>query len=247
VAGLIHAMTLLLIMLLFADWAEWIPLPALAGILLSVAYNMSEWRMFKRLFRSPPSDVLVLLTTFSLTVLIDLAVALQVGIVLASLLFMRRMATLSEAGYVPGLLDEENSDNDPRAVPGEELPPEVEVFRVQGALFFGAASAFKDALGRVEKPPRILILRMRDVLAVDATGLRALEELWEKARRDGTSVVLSGVRPQPREAMERAGLLAELGPENVHADIQGAVARMHQILGKRSVEVGGTGAAEGRD
>lgn len=231
VAGMVHALVLLAILLFFGEQAARIPMAALAGILLVVAWNMGEWEHFLHLFRSPRSDVAVLLTTFLLTVLVDLTVALQAGIVLAALLFLRRMATTSEAGYVTGSLSETEDPDDPLAISRREVPPGVEVFEVKGALFFGAATKFRDALGSVETPPRVLVLRLRHVLSVDATGLRAVEVLLDECRRKGTALVLSGVHAQPLVALERSGLLARIGAENAHPDIDAALARAREILG----------------
>lgn len=232
IAGMVHAVTLLLILLFFGKWASLVPMAALAGILLVIAYNMSEWRLFVRLFRSPRSDVLVLLATFGLTVLVDLTVALQVGIVLASFLFMRRMALITDAGYVRGMLGEGEEDaRESAKLDALEIPPGVEQFKVYGTLFFGAASKFKDALRRVEAPPKVLILRLRDVLAIDATGLRALEDVVESAHRQGTKLLLTGVHPQPLAAMERAGLLERIGGDAVVADLAAAVERARGIVG----------------
>jgi SulP family sulfate permease len=228
VAGMVHALTVLGILFALAPLAGLIPMAALAGVLFMVAYHMSEWRMFVKLFRSPKSDILVMLTTFLLTVLVDLVVALQTGIVLAAFLFMRRMAELSEAAYVKDMMAE-GEGLDPKMA--EPLPHGVEVFQVHGTLFFGAASKFKDAMRRVEKPPRILILRLREVLAIDATGLRALEDVLDKAKADGTQVLLTGVQTQPRSVLARAGILTRLGEENVVPDFRSAVERAKAILG----------------
>jgi SulP family sulfate permease len=233
VSGMVHAAVLLLILLFFGEQAARIPMAALAGILLVVAWNMGEWEHFLHLFRSPRSDVAVLLTTFVLTVLVDLTVALQAGIVLAALLFLRRMATTSEAGYVTGSLSETEDPDDPLAISRREVPAGVEVFEVKGALFFGAATKFRDALGSVEAPPKALILRLRHVLSVDATGLRAIEVLLDECRRKGTTLVLSGVHAQPLVALERSGLLARIGPENALPDIDAALARTREIVGAR--------------
>jgi SulP family sulfate permease len=230
VAGMVHAVVLLAILLFFGEQAARIPMAALAGILLVVAWNMGEWEHFLHLFRSPRSDVAVLLTTFGLTVLVDLTVALQAGIVLAALLFLRRMATTSEARYVTGSLSETEDPDDPLAISRREVPPGVEVFEIKGALFFGAATKFRDALGAVESPPRVLILRLRHVLSVDATGLRAIEVLLDECRRKSTTLVLSGVHAQPLVALERSGLLARIGAENAHGDIDAALARARAIL-----------------
>jgi SulP family sulfate permease len=222
---------LLVIATFLGDVAGRIPLAALAGILLVVAWNMSEWRVFVYLFRSPRSDVAVLLVTFGLTVMVDLAVAIQAGMVLAAFLFMRRMALISDAGPMRQALAEEDEADDPEAIGRLDVPPGVEVFEVYGALFFGAASKFKDAVRRVERRPDVLILRMRHVLAIDATGLRALDDLLDKTRRDGTTLVLSGVHAQPLVALERSGLLGRIGEENVHANIQDALARAQRLAG----------------
>jgi SulP family sulfate permease len=231
IAGIVHAATLLVIATFLGDVAGRIPLAALAGILLVVAWNMSEWRVFVYLFRSPRSDVAVLLVTFGLTVMVDLAVAIQAGMVLAAFLFMRRMALISDAGPMRQALAEEDEADDPEAIGRLDVPPGVEVFEVYGALFFGAASKFKDAVRRVERRPDVLILRMRHVLAIDATGLRALDDLLDKTRRDGTTLVLSGVHAQPLVALERSGLLGRIGEENVHANIQDALARAQRLAG----------------
>jgi SulP family sulfate permease len=233
-AGIVHAATLLVIATFLGGTAGLIPLPALAGILLVVAWNMSEWRVFAGLFRSPRSDVMVLLVTFGLTVLVDLSVAIQTGMVLAAFLFMRRMALISDAGPMRRELAEDDDADDPDATARLDVPHGVEIFEVYGALFFGAASKFKDAVRRVERPPPVLILRMRNVLAIDATGLRALEDLLDKTRRDGTVLVLSGVHAQPLVALERSGLLERIGEDNVHGHIRAALARARSLVGAPS-------------
>lgn len=232
IAGMIHAAVLLLILLFFGRWAGLIPMAALAGILVVVAYHMSEWRLFVRLFRSPKSDVLVLLSTFALTVFVDLTVAIQVGVVLAALLFMRRMAAVTEARFVTNMLkvDEEEEPDDPGSLSQREVPPGVEVFEVNGPFFFGAADKFKRSLSRVERSPRVLILRMRHVLSLDATALRALEDVLAQTRREGTMLVLSGVHAQPLVVLERAGVLEAVGEENVVGSIDEALERARQIL-----------------
>ncbi|TFH20311.1 MAG: sulfate permease [Myxococcales bacterium] len=231
VAGIVHAVTLLLIVIFFASQARLIPLAALAGILMMVAYNMSEWRVFVHLLRSPRSDILVMTVTFALTVLVDLTVALQAGMVLAALLFMRRMAELSQARYVtrrdssavPG-------EEDPNAIELKDVPDGVEVFEVQGAFFFGATSKFKDAIGLIDRPPRVLVLRLRDVPTIDATALRAIEDLVAKTERDGTVLVLSGAAGQPLSVLERAGLVDRIRRANVCPDIDAALARARELI-----------------
>ncbi|MCK6620840.1 MAG: sulfate permease [Calditrichaceae bacterium] len=236
VAGITHALTVLLIMLFFGKLAALIPMATLAAILIMVAYNMSEWHLFVKLFRSPKSDILVLLASFLLTVLIDLTVAIEVGIVLAAFLFMHRMATVTQTGYVTESLREEEEGDDPLALSKREVPEGVEVFEIYGPFFFGAADQFKDALRVVERIPKVLILRIRHVFAMDATALRALEDVYEKSRKDGTVLVLSGVHAQPLMALERSGLLERIGEENVHLNIDDALNRARAILGLPPVE-----------
>jgi len=186
-----------------------IPMATLAGILIVVAYNMSEWRAFLRLFHGPRSDVLVLLTTFALTVAIDLTVAIQVGVVLAALLFMRRMAEVTQVRALREIVDYEASEAGDG--PASPLPAGVEVFEINGSFCFGAARKFTETLLSLQSAPEVVILRMRHVLAMDATGLEALEEVAARFRRRGTALLLSGVHAQPLVVMERSGALDRLG------------------------------------
>lgn len=248
IAGIIHALTLLLIMLFFGKWAALIPMATLAAILILVAYNMSEWHLFVKIFRSPRSDVAVLLTTFLLTVLIDLTVAIQIGVLLAAFLFMRRMAMVTQVGFVTTELkeiaeddeDEGSLESDPKAISKREVPPGIEVFEINGPFFFGATDKFKDALQRVAKPPKVLILRMRHVPAVDATGLRALEDVCERAQKEGTKIILSGIHRQPLHALRRSPLLEKIGKENIFRDIDRALFHAREILGLPSATISTT-------
>lgn len=226
-AGMIHALTLVVILTTVGRWVALVPMAVLAGILLVVAYNMSEWRLFLGLLRGPRSDVLVLLTTFGLTVLVDLTVAIQVGVVLAALLFMRRMAEVSEVRSVTEQLrgDAPGNGEEPRVA----VPERVEVFEVAGSFFFGAAQKFSETLVGIGAHPEVVILRMRSVPAMDATGLRALEEVWSRFRRQGTLLLLSGVQEQPRRVMERGGLLAKLGPDNLVPTFGEALERARSV------------------
>ena len=231
VAGIIHAITLLLIMLFFGKWAALIPMATLAGILAVVAWNMSEAHLFIKLFRGPKSDILVLVSTFLLTVLVDLTVAIQLGVVLAALLFMRRMAETTQVGYVTKMLSEEEDPDDPLSLKRRRVPEGVEVFEVAGPFFFGATDKFKNALGEVHERPKVLILRLRHVLALDATAMQALESVFTRARREHTTLILSGVHAQPLIALERSGLLDKIGEDNVHTNIDNALDRARTLLG----------------
>ena len=231
VSAIVHSLTLFFIMLFFGHWAALIPMPALAAVLIYVAYNMSEWQTFIQTLKSPKSDVAILITTFLLTVLIDLTVAIEVGVVLAAFLFMQRMASVTQVGFKTKDLNEEEDPEDPKSISKRVVPAGVEVFEIYGSLFFAAVDQFKDALRRIEKPPRVLILRMRHVLALDATGLKALEDLHQKMKRDRATLILSGVHSQPYIVMDQADFLDRLGRENVQPDIDTALERAREILG----------------
>src|SRR2546428_3308715 len=233
VAGMVHSATLLLITLFFGRWAGLIPLATLAAILLVVAYGMSEWRTFKAEFRAPKSDVAVLLTTFLLTVLVDLTMAIEVGMVLAAFLFMRRMAEVTNINALTHEFRDpvDDFESDPNAVRRRVVPRGVEVYEINGPFFFGAAEMFKDRLGRIVGKPKALILRMRHVPAIDSTALHALRDLVARSRKDGSLVVLSDVHAQPVVALERLGFLDEIGEENVTGHIDDALNRARAHLG----------------
>ncbi len=232
VAGIIHALTLLLITLFFGRWAELIPLAVLAGIVLMVAYHLSEWRVFVHELHAPRSDAIVMVTTFLLTLLVDLTVGIGVGMVLAAFLFMKRMSEVTnislvrrefeEAGAAPG--------DDQGAIYRRQIPPGVEVYEINGPFFFGAAEKFKQTLGEVAGKPRILVIRMRHVPAIDSTAMHALKDLVRRTRKQGTQVFLSDVHSQPLLALGRAGLLDEIGEENLFGDVDAALEAARQRL-----------------
>ena len=227
-AGIIHAITVLVIFIFLGPLAAHIPMAALAAILIMVAYGMSEWHLFFKLFSGPKSDIAVLLITFLLTVLVDLAVAIEVGIVLASFLFMRRMIAVTEVGFISR--DGEEDPDDPMAISKKQVPPGVEVFEINGPFFFGAADKFQRTIRDMKKRPKILILRMRHVPAMDVTGLKALEDLYYWTKKDGTKLVLSGVQEQPRKVITQSKFIDQIGPENVCDNIDLALIRSLSIL-----------------
>jgi SulP family sulfate permease len=233
IAGMTHAVVLLLILLFLGKYAALIPMPALAAILIVVAYNMSEWREFKDLLKGSKSDAVVLLATFLLTVLIDLTVAIQVGVLLATFLFMQRMSTATEVTQVTDTLRDED-ETQTRDISKLKVPPGVEVFEIYGSLFFGAIERFKDAMRSVEKRPKVLILRMRHVQTIDASGLHTLEELLESTRRRGIALIISAARPNVRDLMERTGFVEALGVENLCEDIYCAMERAQQFLARET-------------
>lgn len=229
VAGLVHAITLLFILMVFGKWAALIPIPTLAAILIMVAYNMSEWRMFIKLFHTPKSDVIVLLTTFFLTVFVDLTVAIQVGFVLAAFLFMKRMVEITEIEHVTSSIGLDEFEEDKEDI-SRVIPSEIAVFEINGPFFFGAANKFTTVLKDIYKGKKILILKMDHVPIVDATGLRAFEDIVDKIKKNKGSIVLSGVRPQPLEVFHTARLDRKIGEDNICKDIDESLARARQLL-----------------
>jgi len=228
VAGMTHALTLLLVTLFFGGYAAQIPLAVLAAILVVVAYHMSEWRTFRAELRMPKSDVAVLLTTFGLTVLVDLTVAIAVGMVLAAFLFIRRMASVTNVSVVSGDIDDDLA-LDPTDAWRKSIPQGVSIFEITGPFFFGAVETFRQTLDDLGEHPRVLIIRMRDVHALDSTGMHALRDVVHRSRRAGAEVILSDVQPQPRAALHAAGALDEIGAANVTVDIDDALARAYEL------------------
>lgn len=238
VAGLIHAVVLLLIMLFFGKYAGMIPLCVLGAILAVVAYNMSEWREFKAQLKMPKSDVIVLLTTFFLTVVFDLTVAIEIGMVLSAFLFMRRMASVTNMGILTREfeenLTEEYGDN---SIAGKDIPKYVLIYEVNGPFFFGAASKFKEAARIIEDRVKVFIMRLRNVPAIDSTGITTIEDFYEDCQKNKITLVLSGIHAQPLFAAEKAGLLEKIGIDNCCGNIDDALNRAREILGLEKQEV----------
>lgn len=223
IAGIIHAAVLLLILIFLGKWAVLIPMSCLAAILLIVAFHMSEWRHFINLFQAPRTDILVMLTTFGLTVFVDLTVAIEAGIVLSALLFMNRMSRLTETRNITRELTEDYDREDNLSLASRKVPEGVEVFEIYGPFFFGAANQFKDTLGLIKNPPKVLILRMRHVLSIDATALHALEDVITKTKKDGTKLIFSGVQPQLKSFLTQNGMVKKLKDVKILPDIDSAL------------------------
>jgi SulP family sulfate permease len=233
VAGIIHALTLLVITLVAGRWASLIPMATLAAILIVVAYHMSEWRTFRAELRSPKSDVAVLLTTFLLTVLVDLTVAIEVGMVLAAFLFIRRMAEVTNISQVTAALDDRAVDDaaDRDAVAQHAVPPGVEVYEISGPFFFGAVETFKDTLTNLGRKPAIIVIRMRHVLALDSTGMHALKDVAQRSRAEGTRVFLAEVHMQPLVALTGTAALDVIGKDNLFTTLDDALDAARRQLG----------------
>jgi SulP family sulfate permease len=238
-AGIVHALTLMLILVFGGRWAAKVPLAALAAILVIVSYHMSEWRSFAGLLRAPKSDIFVVVVTFALTVFVDLTVAVQVGVVASALLFMKRMAEVTQIEEITSEIRDSDATDDPdemthvhnrkRIVGGREIPKGVEIYQVNGPFFFGAADKLKDVMSEIAKPPKVFILRMHHVPAIDATGIHALEQMARKCRGQGTTLILTEMRQQPLRAIVRAHKLELFGRRNLAKTLDIALERAQEI------------------
>jgi SulP family sulfate permease len=215
----------LLIMLVFSKWAGLIPMSCLAGILIVVAYNMSEWRSFVSILKGSKYDILVLLTAFLLTVFVDLTVAIEVGMVFASMLFMQRMSKLSNIESVD--IDTDILEN------YSTLPKGVDVYEISGPFFFGAAQAYKETLKEIRGGSKVLILRMRHVPFIDSTGIHNFKEVIKDFRTRKVSIVLSGVRPEVRTELVKYGLTEMIGNDLVCDNFGEAVKKATEEIEKK--------------
>ncbi|WP_127127634.1 SulP family inorganic anion transporter [Pseudoflavitalea rhizosphaerae] len=225
VAGMVHALTLLLIILFAGQWAAMVPMATLAGILVMVAYNMSEWRNFRAITKGSGSDLAVLLTSFILTIMVDLTVAIEIGFLLAVFLFMRKLIQ-STSVKILSIDKEENGNAGILEKDHPKIPDGVEVFEVTGPLFFGAAYKFKDAIRVVGKPPRFLVIRMGNIPVIDATGINAIKEVHKEISKQGVKLILSEVtHEQVLNELKRSRLLFAIGKANVTKSFEAALKR----------------------
>jgi sulfate permease, SulP family len=230
VAGIVHALTILGIVLVAAPLARYIPLPVLSAVLIIVAMNMGEWHNFTRLRRWPKSDAVVYLVTFGLTVLADITVAVEWGMVLAAMLFIKRVSETTQITAV----DERALDLPPQdSLAGKDVPKGVLVYQLRGAFLFGAADKLENALMRLKQEPDVLILNLKLMMAMDATGLNALEELHAKLTRRGKCLLLSGGHTQPLIMMQKDGFIERLGAENACENLDAALQRAREVLAKK--------------
>ena len=230
VAGIVHAVVLLVIFLVLMPLAAYIPMSCLAGVLVIVSYNMSGWRTFLQLMKNPKSDIAVLFITFLLTVIFDLTIAIEVGLLIACLLFMRRMA---ETTQIKVIADEIDPNEETDAVVHEEhlvIPEGVEVYEINGPYFFGIANKFEELMAAMNDHPKVRIIRMRRVPFIDSTGIHNLQNLCEISHREGTHIVLSGVTPNVYAVLEHNGFCRLLGKDHICPNINVALERAAAIL-----------------
>jgi SulP family sulfate permease len=230
IAAIIHSLTVLAILVVAAPLAKNIPLAALSAVLVVVSLRMGEWHQFRRLKRWPKSDAAVFLCAFTLTVCIDLPTAVGASLILASALLVRQ---LSELTHIHPEEEVPEGGNNRQTIEGRQIPDGVMAFRVFGAFFFGAADKLETSLRRAGQLPDVLILRMRDVLALDATGLDALEDLLEKLRIKKKDLILCAPRSQPLFALTRSGFIGKIGEENICGNIDIALDRARKIIAER--------------
>lgn len=231
IAGITHAIVLLLIMLLFAPLAKLIPMACLAGILIVVSYHMSEWRQFKSLLRGNKLDVLILLVTFFLTVVFDLVLAIEIGIVLSSFVLMKRMSDSLKVQHVKDILQEDSGEAEflfEEELPA--LPKGVAIYEISGALFFGAAQAFQDTISSMQSNPKVLILRIRNVPFIDATGIYRLKEIVKQLESEKVTVLLSGANSQVKSDLEKADIYSVLKKENFLPNVNESLVRAEEII-----------------
>lgn len=235
VAGMIHALTLFLIVFFFAPIVSQIPLAALAAILFMVAWNMSEIHHFIHLLKAPMGDVVILVTTFLLTVFVDIVVAISLGMVLASFLFMKRMSEFSKTVPLKKILEEPSHSfpevSDPNSIANKKLPTGVDVYEIQGPFFFGAADILKDLLVDLKKPSKVFILRMHNVPFVDASGMHALKEFYQKCHHNRTTLLLSGVYGQAEKDLKKFGIVRLVGEGHIFPHIDAALAKAEKLTG----------------
>ena len=230
VAGIIHAIVLLLILLFLMPLAQYIPMACLAGVLVIVSYNMSEWRTFKALLKNPKSDVTVLLITFFLTIIFDLTIAIEVGLVIACILFMRRVMETTEISVIKDEIDP--NDELDIAVCEEHLiiPAGVEVYEINGPYFFGIATKFEETMAQLGDRPKVRIIRMRKVPFIDSTGIHNLTSLCKMSQKEKNTIVLSGVNEKVHKTLEKSGFYELLGKQNICPNINVALDRAKEII-----------------
>ena len=229
IAGIIHAITLLLIMLLFGKYVEYIPMAALAAVLISVAWNMAGLPAIKALSKGQKSDIAILLITFLITVFVDLTYAISIGLIISGLLFIKKIVELSEVtSGNKGIFEGAKTNDYDEQI---EIPKDVMIYEINGPLFFGTIRKFELAMERTKNNYKVLILRMRNTLYLDAGGIRALEQCKAACDRKGITIVLSGIHTQPFMLCEKTGMTEKIGRENIFDNINAALERAKEIIG----------------
>ncbi len=230
IAGIVHALTLLCIMYLFSKWVVYIPLACLAGILLVVAYHMSDWRSFLMIIRSPRSDLSVLVTTFLLTVIFDLTLAIEIGSVMSALLLIHRLSLTHNIENITKEISRDDDNGDELEFTRKDIPKGVEVFEITGPFFFGITATFTQIMNNLGDNSKVRILRMRNVSSIDATAINAFKHVLNNSLRNNMTILVSGIQDQPLAALQKSGLLDQIGEKNILPTIEKALIRAREIL-----------------
>jgi SulP family sulfate permease len=233
VAGIIHALVLLLIYFFLMPYAQYIPMSCLAGVLVVVSYNMSGWRTVRELMHNPKSDVTVLWITFILTVIFDLTIAIEIGLVLACLLFLRRMTETTKVSVLTDEIDpDEESDLDASSLEHLIIPEGVEVYEINGPYFFGVANKFEDVMASMQQQPKVRIIRMRKVPFIDSTGIHNLINLISMSHKDNVTIILSGVNEKVRKVLDKNKFADIIGEDCISPNINAALLKAKELVEK---------------
>ena len=228
IAGIVHSITLLLMMIILMPYVKYIPMASLAGILIVVSYNMGEWEEFTQLRKCPKSDAIVFLITFILTIIFDLVVAIEIGMVLAAFLFMKRMADITKCTYLMG---NDDGINDTMGIAGEvNNPSEIDIYEINGPFFFGAADKFISTVKPIEKTPKVLILKMTSVPVIDATGYSALIRLYKMCEEAGTKVLIAGLQKEVCETLDNYGFISMIGKDSICEDVNEGIKKGQEMI-----------------
>lgn len=227
IAGIVHAVMLMFIMIVFMPYVKLIPMAALASVLIVVSYNMGDWEAFEKIYKAPKSDALVFLLTFVLTIFVDLVVAISIGVVLSSFLFMRRMAEITDVKYI---IDDMSDDDIGEILNNVKAPEHVSFYEISGPFFFGAANKFVNAIREMDVPSAILIVKMTNVPVIDSTAYHSLEMLYDVCRKHHTKLIMLQLQEQPIKMLEKYGFVDMLGSENFCTDVDAAILRANVLL-----------------
>ncbi|MGF7060022.1 SulP family inorganic anion transporter [Brassicibacter mesophilus] len=230
IAGIVHAIVILFVMVIFMPYAKLIPLSSLAAILIVVSYNMSEWRAFKNLMKAPKSDVAVLLITFFLTVMVDLVVAIEVGMVLAAFLFMKRMADVTNVKQLTDESYEDDNNDENELLNVDALSKYVSIYEIDGPFFFGAAEKFTEVMNEIREKPKVLIIRMRNVPAMDATAFYAFTKVYENCKMNNIKLILSSVQEQPFKVMDSYNFIERIGKDSICSNLDESIKKAKKLI-----------------
>jgi SulP family sulfate permease len=230
IAGIVHSVVLLLMMLLLMPYVKYVPMASLAAILIMVSYNMGEWNEFKEVTKSPKSDAFIFLLTFSLTVIFDLVVAIEIGMVLSALLFMKRMADVTDFKYVLGEIEDNTIKDDLSINNSEELSKNIAFYEINGPFFFGAADKFIQVIKEVQNQPKVLIIKMENVPVIDATGYNALRRLYDMSKNNKTELIIMGIQDTTLKTLKNYGFISLIGEDRICSNIEKAINKANSLL-----------------